>query len=210
MQNLGIAGFGVRVAVPDSGIDYLHANLGGAGSAAAFAANNPSGVAPGVALYAVKVCSSVATSCSGIALIQGMDFAVDPNGDGDTRDHVDIINMSLGADYGTAFDDDLSFAVDNASKLGVLTVASAGNGADRPFVTGTPAAAPSALSVAQTKAPSSKLDVLRITARAAAVQNIGAVFQPYSGPFSAPIRADLQYGDNAAGNRDVCAAFAQH
>jgi hypothetical protein len=40
------------------------------------------GVAPGVSLYAVKVCSSVSTSCSGIALIQGMEFAADPNGDG--------------------------------------------------------------------------------------------------------------------------------
>ena len=44
------------------------------------------GVAPGADIYAVKVCSSVSTSCSGIALIQGMDFAVDPNGDGDTSD----------------------------------------------------------------------------------------------------------------------------
>ena len=54
------------------------------------------GVAPGVDLYAVKVCSSITTGCSGIALIQGMDFAVDPNGDGKAKDRVDIINMSLG------------------------------------------------------------------------------------------------------------------
>ena len=55
------------------------------------------GVAPGVDLYAVKVCSSISTACSGVALIQGMEFAVDPNGDGDPADHVDIINMSLGS-----------------------------------------------------------------------------------------------------------------
>ena len=36
------------------------------------------GVAPGVDLYAVKVCSAVSSTCSGIALIQGMEFAVDP------------------------------------------------------------------------------------------------------------------------------------
>ncbi len=41
-------------------------------------------------------------------------------------------------------------AVDNASKVGVLTVASAGNSADKQFITGSPAAASSALSVAQT------------------------------------------------------------
>ena len=33
---------------------------------------------------------------------------VDPNGDGRIRDHVDIINMSLGSPYGQPFDDDLS------------------------------------------------------------------------------------------------------
>ena len=111
------------------------------------------GVAPGASLYAVKVCSSVSTSCSGIALIQGMDFAVDPNGDGKTKDHVDIVNMSLGSTYGQPFDDDLSLAVDNATALGVLTVASAGNSADKPYITGTPSAAPTALSVAQTAVP---------------------------------------------------------
>ncbi len=54
------------------------------------------GVAPDAKLYAVKVCSSISTSCSGLALIEGMEFAVDPNGDDDPSDHVDIINMSLG------------------------------------------------------------------------------------------------------------------
>src|SRR5882672_2451456 len=44
------------------------------------------GVAPGAKLVAVKVCSAVATSCSGIALLQGIDFALDPNGDGDLSD----------------------------------------------------------------------------------------------------------------------------
>jgi minor extracellular serine protease Vpr len=96
------------------------------------------GVAPGVSLYAVKVCSSVSTSCSGIALIQGMDFAVDPNGDGKFNDRVDIVNMSLGSSYGQPFDDDLSAAVDNATAVGVLTVASAGNSADKPYANGTP------------------------------------------------------------------------
>ena len=43
----------------------------------------------------------------------------------------------------------LSDAV-KATKLGAFTVASAGNGSDKPFVTGSPAAAVTALSVAQT------------------------------------------------------------
>ncbi|HMN31192.1 MAG TPA: S8 family serine peptidase, partial [Caldilineaceae bacterium] len=90
------------------------------------------GVAPGVELFADKVCSSIDTACRGVALIQAMDYVLDPNGDGDLSDHMDVVNMSLGANYGTAFDDDLSYAVDVASALGVLTIASAGNGADKP------------------------------------------------------------------------------
>ncbi len=136
------------------------------------------GVAPGVEIYGVKVCSAVSTACSGVALLLGMDFALDPNGDGSTSDHVDLINMSLGSDYGQWIDDDLSFAVENASELGVLTVAASGNGSDKPYVTGTPAAAPSALSVAQTNVPSAALQL--ITVDPPGPGSFAGVFQPWS------------------------------
>lgn len=161
------------------------------------------GVAPGASLYAVKVCSSVSTSCSGIALIQGMDFAVDPNGDGKTKDHVDIVNMSLGSTYGQPFDDDLSLAVDNATAFGVLTVASAGNSSDKPYITGTPSAAPTALSVAQTQVPSAELQLISIGAL-----EIAAVFQPWAVQPVGVISGPLQYGDGAGGNLNGCAPFA--
>lgn len=167
------------------------------------------GVAPGVDLYAVKVCSSVSTSCSGIALIQGMDFAVDPNQDGRTRDAVDIINMSLGSPYGQPFDDDLSQAVDGATALGVLTVASAGNSADKPFITGSPAAANTALSVAQTQVPSATIPALEILAPPAIAGIIEDVaFQPWSVAPTSVIEAPVQYGDGAGGNLNGCAPFA--
>ncbi len=163
------------------------------------------GVAPGADLYAVKVCSSVSTSCSGVALIQGMDFAVDPNGDGNPSDHVDIINMSLGSGYGQPFDDDLSAAVDNASYLGVLTVASAGNDADKPYITGSPAAAATALSVAQTQVPSASLQLIDVDG---SDPDYPAVFQPWAAPLTTTISAPVQYGDGAGGNLDGCSAFA--
>ncbi len=112
------------------------------------------GVAPKAQLFALKVCSSVDTACSGVGLMGAMDWALDPNGDGSSADHLDVLNMSLGADYGEAFDEDLSLAIDTASRLGVLTVAAAGNGGDLPYIAGTPANAKTALAVAETQVPS--------------------------------------------------------
>ncbi len=166
------------------------------------------GVAPGVDLYAVKVCSSVSTSCSGVALLQGMEFAVDPNGDGNTDDAVDVINMSLGSPYGDARWDDLSFAVNNASALGVLTVASAGNSADKPYATGSPAAAATALSVAQTTVPSETQGLMEVTSPAGIAGLYAAVFQPWSVKPTERIEGPLQYGDGAGGNLNGCAPFA--
>ncbi len=160
------------------------------------------GVAPAVDLFAVKVCSSIGPSCSGIALLQGMEFAVDPNGDGDLSDRMDIINMSLGANYGQSFDDDLAAAVDNATALGVLTVASAGNGGDQPYITGTPAAARTALSVAQTALPSAFLPFVTITAPSE-IEAVSA-FLPWSAPTRGVVAGRVIYGDGAGGGLDGC------
>jgi subtilisin family serine protease len=123
------------------------------------------GVAPGARLLAVKVCSSVSTSCSGIALLQGMDFSLDPNGDGDISDAADVVNMSLGSNYGQR-EDDLSEASANAVRLGVVVVAAAGNAADRPYIVSSPSSTPEVISVAQTQVPSAKAFSLRINSPA--------------------------------------------
>jgi subtilisin family serine protease len=180
---------------------------GGHGTHVAHIIGGKGGVAPGVSLYAVKVCSSVSSSCSGIALIQGMEFSADPNGDGKLNDRVHIINMSLGASYGQPFDDDLAAAVDNATNVGILTVASAGNSSDKPYANGTPAAAASALSVAQTSVPSAFLPIMQVVAPANIVGSFPAVFQPWSAPLTTVIEAPVQYGNGAGGNTLGCDAF---
>ncbi len=124
------------------------------------------GVAPGASLVAVKVCSAVSSSCSGLALLQGIEFAADPNGDGNMSDAVDVVNMSLGSSYGQ-FQDDLSLASANIVKAGVVVVASAGNSADRPYIAGSPSTQPEVISVAQTQVPSSVTYALKVNSPAA-------------------------------------------
>jgi len=159
------------------------------------------GVAPEVDLYAVKVCSAVSSSCSGIALLQGLEFAADPNGDGITDDHVHIVNMSLGASYGQNYDDDLSILVDAVTSVGILVVASAGNSADRPYISGTPAAARTALSVAQTAVPRDK--VFPITVSGVTVYGIA---QPWAPEPTTAITGQLVYGASL-GNALGCTSF---
>jgi hypothetical protein len=113
------------------------------------------GVAPGALLYAFKVCSAIATSCNGISILLGLEASLDPDGDGDISDAVDIVNLSLGASYGQ-IENATSLAVQALTDFGVVVVASAGNSGDRPFITGSPSMAPGAIAVAQTQTPDAK------------------------------------------------------
>jgi subtilisin family serine protease len=165
------------------------------------------GVAPQASIYAYKICASFAASCSGAALLQAMDAAVDPDGDGDTSDRVEVVNLSLALAYGNETDDSLSQAVENATTVGTLTVGAAGNNADHPYATGTPAASPSALSVAWTQVPSARRQYLSVDGPDADQDRITVAFQPWSAPLDRPITGPVQYGDGAGGNLDGCAPF---
>ncbi len=155
-------------------------------------------VAPGVSLYAVKVCSAVSTSCSGIALLQGMEFALDPNGDGNISDAVDVINMSLGSSYGQK-EDDLSAASANAVQLGVVVVSSAGNSADRPYIVGSPSTTPEVISVAATMHPLAKMYLIQTPTLAP----VGSIWQSWS---AAPsfVSGPLAYDTTSASTRRGC------
>jgi len=109
------------------------------------------GMAPGAQLYAVKVCSSVSSSCSGVAILEGLDFALDPNNTGTINDAVDIISMSIGGSFGMR-EDDQSEAFTDIVNFGVVSVISAGNDGDIPYVVGHPAATPEVLALAATTA----------------------------------------------------------
>ena len=56
------------------------------------------GVAPGAELYALKVFGDAGGTTDVTSL--AIEWAMDPNGDGDMSDHLDVINMSLGSPFG--------------------------------------------------------------------------------------------------------------
>jgi minor extracellular serine protease Vpr len=147
------------------------------------------GIAPGADLYVVKVCSSVSTACSSVAMLEGIDWALDPNGDGDISDAMDVMNLSIGSPYGQE-QDDTTLAIDNAVRAGVVAVLSAGNNADRPFIVGSPSTAARAISVAQTALPDDKLQTIEtdagITVRNSRLQTWST---PPSGTITAPLAA---------------------
>src|SRR5438445_4906614 len=86
------------------------------------------GVAPEALLLAYKVYGRTGGSTEDIVL-QALDRAMDPDGDGSLSNHADVINISGGiARQGP--DDPLVAAADNITRLGAIVVGSAGNDGD--------------------------------------------------------------------------------
>jgi subtilisin family serine protease len=94
------------------------------------------GVAPEADIYAYRV-----FGCEGSTNVtaEAIDRAV--------ADHVNVISMSLGSDFG-GVDDPTSVAADNAVKAGITVVAASGNAGQNAYMTSSPASANHVLSVA--------------------------------------------------------------
>ena len=104
------------------------------------------GVAPGATIVPLKVfgCAQNATTD---LVAEALDWAADPNGDGNPSDHLDIVNMSLGSNYTSPQDPD-AVAASNAADLGIIVVAAAGNGGDVYDGGGSPGNSPDVIDVA--------------------------------------------------------------
>lgn len=139
---------GSPIPTPDA--DPLDENSHGTHVASIAAGIGSSEVAPGVApdalLYALKVFGAEGSTN---LVVDAIEWAMDPNGDGNLSDHVDVINMSLGAYYGPADPANPDIvASDMASAIGIVVVAAAGNRGDVSYIVDSPSTADSAISVA--------------------------------------------------------------
>lgn len=139
------------VYTPRPDLDPLDEHGHGTHVASIIAGNDAdwtSGVAPDVKLVAIKIFGA---SGSTNLVIDGIERAMDPNGDGFIDDKVDIANLSVGAPWGVADADDPEFqAVENAADAGVVMVISAGNEGDNAYISGSPGVSDSAITVAST------------------------------------------------------------
>jgi subtilisin family serine protease len=117
------------------------------------------GVAPAALLYAYKV-----FGCEGSTSVvaAAIDRATDPNSDGDPSDHADVINMSLGADFGSPEDGD-SVAANMAVDRGVNVVVASGNAGDTYDVGGSPGDAVKVLTVANSVDALNQVDSLTVS-----------------------------------------------
>lgn len=118
------------------------------------------GVAPKALIYSYKVFDSSGAGNSS-DIIAAIEKSIDPNGDGNFADRLDVINLSICDGTGNA-DDFMSKAVDKASSFGVTVVVAAGNNSNNGTAPGTltsPGTARSAITVGAyskgTKTPAS-------------------------------------------------------
>ncbi|MFL6159269.1 MAG: S8 family serine peptidase [Marmoricola sp.] len=155
----------------------LGVNADGSTYTGAYNANTPfdqlrigPGMAPAAKLYAYRV-----FGCEGSTdlVSAAIDRASDPNGDGDPSDHVDVINMSLGSDYGSPQDGD-SVTTEAATAKGILVVVASGNAGDIYDVGGSPGNTVSALTAAASKDAYAQVDRLNVTAPAQIVDGYAA------------------------------------
>ena len=201
-SQLGFTGFGVRIAVIDTGVDYNHSDLGGCFGAgckvvggydfvnsdadpmddhghgthvAGIAAGHVgvlNGVAPDAEILAYKVLNA-SGSGSFSDVIAALEEALDPDGNPATDDGAHVANLSLGGPGDP--DDAVSQAVDNAVDAGMVVAVAAGNSGPGARTIESPGTARKAITVGATD----KSDVIAsFSSRGPVIWENGAIIKP--------------------------------
>lgn len=204
LRAAGYDGSGIIICLVDSGIDMIHPDLarvrlvawkdlinaeavayddGGHGTAMAglmVANGRLKGVAPGASLIVVKALRSNGTASSE-TVAKGIEFCMDPDGDGDISDGADIISLSLGAQRTPFRTDAAAKAARRAAEMGIFVVSSAGNdGREDDGDVGTPASEPLVIAVGSLN------DRLEIAAFSSKGNNSMAIKPPRVDPHRKP------------------------
>ncbi len=146
------------------------------------------GMAPQASLYALKV-----FGCSGATdlVIPALDRALDPNGDGDFTDHLDVVDLSLTNAVGAA-DDPETTVLDTIAQYGVVPVVAAGNGGDQTDAAGSLAGSVRSLAVASSVDAYQQLDGLYAALPGQAVQTVaGQMSTAYPWAVSADVSGQV-------------------
>ncbi len=143
------------------------------------------GVAPQATLYGLRV-----FGCQGstVLTVQAIDWATDPNDDSDFTDRLDVINMSLGSNYGSA-NDTSALAAENASLVGVIVAAASGNAGDSYFITSSPASSGRSINVAAIQDSGLPGALLTVNAPGAIAGNYPAANHAFTGDTVPPTPA---------------------
>ena len=161
------------------------------------------GMAPLASLYALKV-----FGCAGSTnvVIPALDWALDPNGDGNFSDHLDIVNLSLGSDFAPA-DDPENAVIDTLAQHGVLPVIAMGNAGDITDAGGSPGNATRSLAVASTVDAYQLRDGLKVNAPADVAGVADGQFSiayPWTG--ASPVTGQVVV--SPADNKDGCQPYS--
>ncbi len=202
-----LAGHGSHVAGIAAGFGVLKSGATFRGSYTQLTDFNQFKVGPGVApqasLYALKVFGEFGSTADSI-VISALEWALDPNKDGNFSDRLDVVNLSLGSEFGEDDAADLEAqAVTRLSRNGVLCVVSAGNGGNTYFIAGSPGSASHALTVANSFDDGASFKALKVTAPADIADDYDFVEGAFTEPleFTGPVSGQLVYVDPA----DACA-----
>ena len=198
------------INTPDPDPDPLDCNGHGSHVAGSAAGNGVAtrigpGVAPGAVLYALRV-----FGCDGSTDVtsEAIEWAMDPDGDPGTDDFVDVINMSLGSDFGDP-NDPSAVTSQTAVELGIIVVAAAGNdGNGVSYVTASPAVALGVISVAAIHDAGVASGAIRVNSPAGVAGDKEAQEGDLGRPLAihGPISGDL--GLPQAGNANGCAEIS--
>lgn len=160
------------------------------------------GVAPGASIYALKIFGQTGST---ELVVDAIEWALDPNGDNDLSDRVDVINLSLGSAFSTDDPrDPIAAAVENAADAGVVVVAASGNNGNIAYITSNPGSADSAISVAASTTGWETGPTVTLDDGTQIIYSSGQ-FEGETGIFGAPITAELVYVGPLFGSDLLCA-----